>query len=80
MKEIILSRAFACSDAREQADMINEFGRELFVVCGGRFRRDTAFAGYEPQCCEISKHLNKDGIQFVRDLYGFIELREKDMG
>lgn len=79
MKEIILSRAFACSDAREQAELLNDIARELFVVCGGRRNRDSVFGGYEPQCCEISRYLNKDGIQFITDLYEFIQLRKKDM-
>lgn len=80
MTDPILAKAFACADATEQANMIDSFARELFVVCGGRFRRDTVLAGYEPQCCEISRKLTKDGIAFIEDLYGFIQLRKKEIG
>lgn len=79
MTDPILAKGFACADATEQAAMIDSFARELYVVCGGRFRRDTPMAGYEPQCCEISRKLGKDGIQFIKDLHEFIVLREKDM-
>ena len=80
MTDPILARAFAVSNDTEQADLINSMARELFVQCGGRYRRDSNIgAGYESQCCNLSRKLNKDGIQFVKDLFGFIELREKDM-
>ena len=79
MSDPILAKAFACADATEQAGMIDAMARELFVVCGGRFARHSPLAGYEPQCCEISRKLTKDGIQFIKDLAAFIELREKDM-
>lgn len=79
MTDPILAKAFACADATEQAGMIDSMARELFVVCGGRFSRHSPLAGYEPQCCEISRKLTKDGIQFIKDLHGFLVLREKDM-
>lgn len=79
MTDPILAKAFACADATEQAGLIDSMARELFVICGGRFARHSPLAGYEPQCCEISRKLTKDGIQFVKDLYAFIELREKEM-
>lgn len=79
MSDPILAKAFAVADATEQAAMIDSMARELFVVCGGRFRRDTVLAGYEPQCCEISRKLTKDGVQFIKDLHAFLELRSKDM-
>lgn len=80
MTDPILAKAFAVADATEQAGLIDAIARELFVVCGGRFSRHSALAGYEPQCCEISRKLTKDGIKFIKDLSEFIELREKDMG
>jgi len=79
MTDPILAKAFACADATEQAGMFDSMARELFVVCGGRFSRHSPLSGYEPQVCEISKKLSKDGIQLIKDLAGFIELREKDM-
>ncbi len=79
MNDPILAKAFAVADATEQANLIDGMARELFVVCGGRFSRYSPLAGYEPQCCEISRKLSKDGIQFIKDLHSFIELREKGM-
>lgn len=79
MSDPILAKAFACANSIEQAGMIDAMARELFVVCGGRFSRHSMLAGYEPQCCEISRELKKDGIQFIKDLHEFILLREKDM-
>lgn len=76
----ILAKAFAVSNATEQASMLNILARELFVACGGRYGRDiTSSQGYEMQCCYISKDLDKDGIQLIKDLHNFILLREKDM-
>jgi len=66
----ILSAAFAGSDERDQAGFINELARELFVVCKGR-------NGFEQQICGLSKHLDADGISFIEQLMGFIELRRK---
>jgi len=80
MTDPILSKAFACADATEQAGMFDSMARELFVVCGGRHRSGaTTIQGYEMQCCYISEKLGKDGVQLIEDLYGFIELRKKDM-
>lgn len=79
MTDPILAKAFAVADATEQAGLIDSMARELFVVCGGRFARHSSIAGYEPQVCEISRKLTKDGIAFIKDLYSFIELREKDL-
>lgn len=80
MTDPILARAFAVSNDTEQAELINSVARELFVVCGGRFRKESQYgAGYESQCCMISAKLNKDGSQLIKDLYGFIQLRERDM-
>jgi hypothetical protein len=79
MTDPILAKAFAVADATEQAGLIDAMARELFVVCGGRFARHSALAGYEPQCCEISRKLTKDGVQFIKDLHAFIELREEAM-
>lgn len=79
MTDPILAKAFAVADATEQAAMIDSFARELWVVCGGRFSRHNSFGGYEPQCCEISRKLTKDGIQFIKDLAHFLELREMEM-
>ena len=76
----ILATAFAVSNSTEQASMLNVFARELFVVCGGRYGRNIANSqGYEMQCCCISKDLDKDGIQLIKDLHNFILLREEDM-
>ena len=80
MTDPILAKAFACADATEQAGMFDSMARELFVVCGGRFRRDTPMAGYEPQCCEIARKLGKDGRELIKDLHAFILLRDKEMG
>lgn len=78
MENNLLSMAFACSNDRDQAEFINEIARELFVRCGGRNVKGT-INGYEAQCCNISRYLNKDGVQLVKDLHAFIELREKEM-
>jgi len=79
MTDPILAKAFACADATEQAGMIDSIARELFVVCGGRFARHSPLAGYEPQICEISRKLGKDGKDFIKDIYHFLELREKSI-
>jgi hypothetical protein len=78
MNDQILAKAFSCANDEEQAEMLNSFARELFVVCGGRYGRDSR-GGYEGQCCNITRHLNKDGEQLIRDLNAFIELRKKEM-
>ena len=79
MTDPILAKAFAVSNDTEQANLIDSMARELFVACGGRYRKDTVYGGYEQQCCSISGKLGKDGIQFIKDLHGFIELRERSM-
>ena len=77
MKEVIFSRAFAMSSGEEQAQLINDLSRELFVQCGGRHRQP--YGGMEWQLCEISRFLNNDGMNFIEELNGFIELRRKEM-
>ena len=79
MTDPILAKAFACADSTEQAALIDSFARELWVICGGRFSKHSALAGYEPQCCDIAKKLKADGKKFIKDLHAFIELYEKDM-
>lgn len=80
MTDPILAKAFAVANDTEQADLINSIARELFVQCGGRYRRDSnTGAGYESQCCNISAKLNSDGKAFIIELYEFIQLREKDI-
>lgn len=78
MREIIFSRAFAMSNGEEQANLINDLSRELFVRCGGMHRKDS-YGGMEWQLCEISKFLNADGMKFIEELAGFVELRKKEM-
>lgn len=78
MNDLLLEVAFACANDERQAAFINGIARELFVRCGGRMVKGT-INGYESQCCMISRHLNADGIQFVKDLHAFIELRETEM-
>lgn len=74
----LVIRALSCANDREQAQIINDFARELFVRCGGRMRVGT-IDGYESQVCNISRHLNKDGMTLIKDLHAFIELREKEI-
>ena len=72
MKDPILAKAFAFANDNEQADMLNSMARELFVICKGG-------VGYESQVCMLVRHLNKDGISFVKELHQFVLLREKEM-
>lgn len=74
----LLSKAFSVATDQQQAEMINEMARELFVRCGGR-RQSASMDGYENQVCNLSKYLNADGVAFIDDLYAFVELRRKDM-
>jgi len=78
--DYILAKAFACSNDIEQANLLNEIARELFVRCGGRHQNlSEGLYGYEWQCCGITKHLNKDGMDFIEDLYESIQLRKKEI-
>ncbi len=70
--DTLLARAFAEADAEEQADLLNHLAREHYVRCGGRDK-------LEMQCCYMSDKLNKDGIALIKQLHGFIVLREEDM-
>lgn len=76
----LLATAFAMANDTQQAQMIDEFARELFVRCGGRFRPDGKMPqGYETQVCNIAAQLTADGKIFIADLHAFLELRKQDM-
>lgn len=68
----ILARAFATATDEEQAGMINHLARELFVSCRGRY-------GFTTQCCALSAYLDKDGLALIKELHGFVELREEEI-
>lgn len=72
MNNGLLSKAFAHSTDEEQANVLNELARELYVICKGQ-------AGFEWQLCGVSKKLSKDGISMIKMLHEFILLREKEM-
>lgn len=67
-----LIRVFAEADSDVQAELINLWGRELFVSCRGH-------DGFDSQCCYVSSSLDKDGAAFIRALFGYVELREKEI-
>jgi len=64
----MVGEAFAHTDDEAQAEMLNEMGKELKVVCGG---------APGPQLCGISNRLNPQGKELIRELHGFITLREE---
>jgi hypothetical protein len=72
VSDYILAKAFACADDREQAEMLNTMGRELFVHCRGH-------SGLDQQACFIAKYLNNDGAALLRRLLEFYELRNKEI-
>lgn len=63
-----IGQAMANASDDEQAAIINSFARELAVVCRG----DTYS---EMQICYFSKHLDKYGINLIKQIAEFIELR-----
>jgi len=63
-----VGHAFAYTDDRSQAEMLNEMGLELEVYCGRH---------YEMQICVLSKHLDKKGIKLIKSINEFLELRDE---
>lgn len=78
MKEIIFSRAFALASGEEQSQLINDLSRELFVSCGD-MHRQAVYGRIEWQLCDISRHLNDDGMKFIESLAKFVDLRRKEL-
>lgn len=60
----------ANSDDKDQAEFFNEFGKELKVTC-----RDLKLEGQQP--CAISSLLDKNGLDLIKSLAEFINLREQ---
>ena len=67
----VLGKTIAHSDDTAQSEILNAFGYELKVACKKEFKVDA-------QLCSISDKLDKNGIDLIKGLAEFIELREKN--
>jgi hypothetical protein len=65
-----VGQAFANSDDSEQAAMINNMGRLLFMLCGGGTEMDT-------QLCYVADKLDTAGRRLIDRIATFNELRDK---
>lgn len=65
-----IALALANSDDRNQAELINEFAKELKIVC-----KDLKLEGVQP--CNIARLLDKNGVDLIKSLAEFINLRER---
>jgi len=64
------AKNLAHSDDNRQGDFINKFAYELKICC-----KDSDLSGM--QACTISDKLDKNGIDLIKSLNEFIDLREK---
>jgi len=64
------AKKLAGSDDFDQAELINEFSRELKVCC-----KDVTLDRMQP--CNISDKLDSNGVDLIKSLYAFIKLREE---
>ena len=61
--------AFANTDAEAQADMINQMGKLLKMLCGSNF---------DMQACFIAENLDKHGEDLIKSLRSFIRFNEEE--
>jgi len=64
-----VGQAFAYTDDEAQAQMLNEMAVELTACCGNKA---------EMQICAFSKQLNKHGIELIKKIKSFIDLRSEE--
>ena len=64
-----IGRAFAYTDDRAQAEMLNEMALELKACCRNE---------YDMQVCAFSKHLSKSAIKMIEDIKGFVDIRAEE--
>lgn len=64
-----VGQAFAYTDDKAQAEMLNEMAMELATVCHG----DSGM-----QICALSKHLNTHAAKFIKSILNFMEMRKED--
>lgn len=62
-----VGQAFACTDDRAQAEMINTMALELKLICG----TDGGM-----QVCALSNHIDKNGKWLINELKSFFDIRE----
>jgi hypothetical protein len=65
-----VGQAFAEADDHQQAAMINDMGRLLFMLCGGDSKMDS-------QLCYVSDKLDTAGRRLIDRIAAFNELRDK---
>jgi hypothetical protein len=71
MRDSMLGKVFALSDAEEQAEFLNVAARTLKAVC-------RVHDGYEDmQMCRIAEYLDGDGRRFIKDLAEFVKVDEE---
>ena len=67
----ILQKAFAEACSAEQAEMINELGRLVYMRCNA-----PGCGGMDSQLCYVADDLDEHGQRFVKCLADFIKLKE----
>lgn len=61
-----IAKELAYSDDTTQAEFINQFAKELQIVCSSKT---------ETQLCYLSDKLDRDGNWLIEELHGFVALR-----
>ena len=66
-----IGRALACSRDEDQAAIVNEFGRQLKLVC------NEAELNGSTQLCYMAQYLDQHGKELVETLAAYIKLEEQ---
>lgn len=66
----ILQRAFAEANSTEQAEMFNEFGRLLYMMCSHKGKM-----GMDTQLCYVADDLDAHGERMIVALAEFVKLK-----
>jgi hypothetical protein len=61
-----MSEFLANSSSEMQAELLNEFGKRLYIGCG-------TFHKHEMQLAYIVDHIDGSGIRFIEELHGMIQ-------